>query len=241
MRRPVKEPGPSPTASPSSSASFTPCRASSSPMTPGSTSLCFWGGPATTCSSTRRSSPTRSTRARDSVSVEVSSERNTALLYPGRAWSGMEKAADGLLVLAAVQPHPRQALVHHLQLLGRAQRHVDDALVLEGPAVVDAHLHGLAVLHVHHPHAAAEAQRAVGRRQGVLVEALAARRLPAVQARAVVRGQPLAQVRARSLRLDRAAYRGAHPAGPAARRAARQQPQLASATASSRTSATLTG
>src|SRR5947208_12230486 len=84
-----------------------------------------------------------------------------------------------------LQPHERGPGTDHLNRLGRGVGQVNDAALDERAAVVDAHLHTLAVRKVVHPHPDAEGKRAVRGGQVVHVVGLAARRRPPVKGMAV--------------------------------------------------------
>ena len=87
-----------------------------------------------------------------------------------------------------LEAHRRRAGTDHVELPRRRVGEIDDAVVDERPAVVDAHHHRARVGQIGHPHARPMRQRLVRGGHRVLVVDLAARRRPAVKPRPVPRG-----------------------------------------------------
>src|SRR5947208_7875247 len=102
-----------------------------------------------------------------------------------------------------LQPHERGPGTDHLNGLGRGVGEVDDAALDKRAAVVDAHLHALAVLKVVYAHPDAEGKRAVRGGQVVHVVGLAARRRPPVKRMTVPGREALFTLRNFGLRRTR--------------------------------------
>ena len=84
--------------------------------------------------------------------------------------------------------HRRRSVLLKAEKLGRAAREIDDPVMREGAAVVDAHDQAPLVAEVLHLHKARHRQGAVGSGDGILIKDLAVGRILAVEVGPVPRG-----------------------------------------------------